>query len=119
MTLVLEKTNKEMLVLLGGELDHHAARSLREQIDTAVERAKPEKLRLDFRDVGFMDSSGIGLIMGRYRLMQLMGGSLVICGMSERIETMMRLAGLEKLDIWDTGSGKPIPPSSENSEKEG
>lgn len=86
-------------IWLSGELDHHAARSLREQIDGAVDRTGAKRLRLDFEGVTFMDSSGIGLVMGRYRLMQLAGGRLSVTGASERIQKIMRLAGLDRLHI--------------------
>lgn len=86
-------------IWLSGELDHHAARSLREQIDGAVDRTGAKQLRLDFEGVTFMDSSGIGLVMGRYRLMQLAGGRLRVTGASERIQKIMRLAGLDRLHI--------------------
>ena len=93
----IETTADETTVWLTGELDHHAARQLRQQVDLAVERTRPQRLRLDFSDVSFMDSSGIGLIMGRYRLMQLEGGTLVVTGASERLRKEMRLAGLDRL----------------------
>ena len=90
-----------MIAHLSGELDHHTAQALREQVDAAIERSAPALLRLDFQGVTFMDSSGVGLIMGRYRLMRLLGGRLYVCGASERVRQMMRMAGLDKLDIWE------------------
>lgn len=99
MALRMENTSGGLTVWLSGELDHHSARLMREQIDAAVERSKPVCLCLDFSDVGFMDSSGIGLIMGRYRLMQLYSGKLEVTGTSERIKKVIRLAGLDKLNI--------------------
>lgn len=99
MALRMENTSGGLTVWLSGELDHHAARMMREQIDAAVEKTRPSSLRLDFGGVGFMDSSGVGLIMGRYRLMQLYNGSLSVTGTSERIKKVIRLAGLDKLNI--------------------
>ena len=90
-------------VWLTGELAHHAARVLREQIDAAVGRTETKVLRLDFSGVGFMDSSGIGLIMGRYRMMQARGGRLFVVGASERLLRVMKLAGLQKLPVWEHG----------------
>lgn len=90
-----------LTVWLSGELDHHAARALREQIDAAIERSATKRMRLDFSGVTFMDSSGIGLIMGRYRLMQSRGGTLSVVGASERLQRIMKLAGLSKLPIWE------------------
>ena len=99
MVMRIEPIPNGLQIWLSGELDHHAARDLREQVDAAVERSKARILRLDFSDVGFMDSSGIGLIMGRYRLMQSLGGTLAVAGMSDRIEKVMRLAGLDRLGV--------------------
>ena len=99
MVIRIEAAADETTVWLSGELDHHAARELRRQVDLAVERNRPQRLRLDFSDVSFMDSSGIGLIMGRYRLMQLEGGSLSVTGASERLRKVMHMAGLDKLGI--------------------
>ena len=99
MVIRIEAAADETTVWLSGELDHHAARQLRQQVDLAVERNRPQRLRLDFSDVSFMDSSGIGLIMGRYRLMQLEGGSLSVTGASELLRKVMRMAGLDKLGI--------------------
>lgn len=100
MAVQLESREREVVARLSGELDHHTAGQLREQIDAAVERLHPKCLRMDFRDVTFMDSSGVGLVMGRYRLMRLTGGCLLVCGAGERVRQMMRMAGLDSLDIW-------------------
>ena len=101
MTTHMEAAGDTLCVFLEGELDHHSSRGLREQIDRGVERMNPRRLRLDFAGVSFMDSSGIGLVMGRFRLIKLMGGTLRVTGASERIGRMMRLAGLDRLDIWE------------------
>lgn len=101
MAVQLECRDRELVARLSGELDHHTAGSLREEIDTAVERLSPKRLRMDFKGVSFMDSSGIGLIMGRYRQMRIIGGDLLVCGAGERVRQMMRMAGLDTLDIWE------------------
>jgi len=92
-------------VYLAGELDHHRAAPLREHVDSVIRERCPETLVLDFSGIGFMDSSGIGFVMGRYRLMQSMGGRLIVRGASPRLEKVMRLAGLERLPIWDKKEG--------------
>lgn len=88
-----------MTVRLGGEIDHHNAGLLRESIDSSAERKLPKKLILDFSKVGFMDSSGIGLIMGRYRLIKELGGELEVIGASPQIKRVIKLAGLERLGL--------------------
>ncbi len=101
MVVRIEQAASEITAWLSGELDHHTARVMREQIDAAVGGSPAKLLRLDFSGVGFMDSSGIGLIMGRYRLMQSRGGRLLVVGVSERLLRVMRLAGLERLPVWE------------------
>ena len=95
----IETTADETTVWLTGELDHHAARQLRQQVDLAVERTRPQRLRLDFSDVSFMDSSGIGLIMGRWRLMQEQGGHLLVQGVPRSLRKVMKVSGLDKLGV--------------------
>lgn len=83
--------------VLDGEIDHHTAKSVREQIDAAIEEHTPSVLILDFKDITFMDSSGIGLIMGRYRQMQLVGGEVRIINPSPNIKRVLKLAGMDRL----------------------
>lgn len=107
MVIRVDASPQVMTVWLSGELDHHAARSLREQVDSLIGRSPAKAMRLDFSGVTFMDSSGIGLIMGRYRLMAARGGTLTVVGASERLLRVMKLAGLEKLPIWGTATAEP------------
>ena len=79
---------------LGGEIDHHSAAEMREVIDDTAGKLKPYCLRLDFSDVPFMDSSGIGLILGRVRLFNYWKGRVVICGLSHNLDKMVELAGI-------------------------
>ena len=88
---------------LDGEIDHHTASVMRNEIDSTIERNMPSMLVLDFRDVTFMDSSGIGLIMGRYARMQRIGGGLILRNPSERVERICRLAGLERIVTIEKG----------------
>jgi stage II sporulation protein AA (anti-sigma F factor antagonist) len=97
MSVKIESSDNIVTAFLEGELDHHAAKGIREEIDGTLERMKPAVLNLDFRSVSFMDSSGIGLVMGRYRTMQLLGGKVVVKNASLHIRKVMRLAGLDRL----------------------
>ena len=94
-----ENRDGKLTVYLSGELDHHGAGKMRDEVDMAIERAKPRELVLDFADIHFMDSSGIGFVMGRYRLMTALGGNVKVTGLSDRMERVMRLAGLDRLHI--------------------
>lgn len=82
---------------LDGEIDHHTASVIRNEIDASVEKNMPTLLVLDFRDVSFMDSSGIGLVMGRYKLLKPIGASLHVTNTSPQIGKVMKLAGLDRL----------------------
>ena len=97
MPITIDKQNGATVISVRGEIDHHSAVGLRETIDQSVIQAKPEELILDFSLVTFMDSSGIGLVMGRFRLMQETGGRLVLQNLPAPIKKVMRLAGLDKL----------------------
>lgn len=82
---------------ISGDIDHHSAAGLRSKIDEAVERAYPEVLVLDFGGVTFMDSSGIGLVMGRWKLMRDISGRVVIENAPKAIKKVMKMSGIEKL----------------------
>ena len=85
---------------ISGEIDQASASFLRDRIDRAADSCLPDMLALDFTGVNFMDSSGIGLVMGRYRLMNTMGGELLVTGASPRIRRLMQMGGLEQLPIF-------------------
>ena len=74
---------------------------MRETIDEAVTRAQVRELDLDFKDVTFMDSSGIGLVMGRYKLMQELGGSVHLVNIASHLKKVMVLAGLDRLAVME------------------
>jgi len=90
---------------LTGEIDHHGAGRLREVIDDSVRRTCPRLLVLDFGGVEFMDSSGIGIVLGRYRLMQDMGGRLALKNLPPHIRKVMQVAGIGSLDIQEKRGG--------------
>ncbi len=80
-----------------GEIDHHNAAMMRRKIDMELKERLPEEMVFDFEHVTFMDSSGIGLIMGRYRLMNEIGGKIIIKNVSDRIKKVMKLSGIDKV----------------------
>lgn len=84
-----------------GEIDHHSVKPVREQIDEAMDINRPKTLFLDFGKVSFMDSSGIGLVMGRCRKAQLYGGKVEVLNPSPQIKKVMRLSGLAKIAVID------------------
>ena len=101
MSVEINVTGEVVTAYLKGEIDHHTAREMRQAIDSAIELNMPSLLILDFSAVSFMDSSGIGLVMGRYRNLLKSGAELHITGTPPNIYKVMRLAGLEKLAKFD------------------
>lgn len=88
-----------MVVSLCGELDHHRCSDIRKKIDSRAELQRPKTLVLDFSKVLFSDSSGVGLVMGRYRQMLLLGGKLQVVNVPENLKKVFRLSGLEGLGV--------------------
>ena len=106
MPLKISVSGEVITAYLDGEIDHHSASVMRNEIDAAVEKNMPTMLVLDFRDVSFMDSSGIGLVMGRYKKTREIGAELHITNTSPQIYKVMRLSGLERLAVIDRGGYK-------------
>lgn len=97
MEIPLKHIGKVLIAQISGELDHHAAANIRESIDKAARAHRMHDLILDFSQLEFMDSSGIGMIVGRYKLFQSLGGKVVLIGVSSNMLRLIRLAGLHKI----------------------
>lgn len=97
MAINITSTPVRLTVSLNGEIDHHNASVLRIESDEAIQRCLAPTVTLDFGNVTFMDSSGIGFVLGRYRIVESYGGSIEVINLSNRLYNMMKLAGLEKL----------------------
>ena len=89
--------NRALLAELSGDLDHCSAKAMRTAIDTEIMKRLPLKLILDFENVPFMDSSGIGLLIGRYKLMNDLGGSIIAVNPRPGVRKIMELAGVHRL----------------------
>ena len=99
-------TGEVLTARLEGELDHHAAVAIRQEIDITIDSARPTLVIIDFRNLTFMDSSGIGLVMGPYKKTQEIGAELHIANTSPQIYKVMRLSGIERLAVIDKGGYK-------------
>lgn len=94
---VCDTAGKSLTVYIRGEIDHHTAVSVRNGIDAILFEKRPSQLRLDLSGVGFMDSSGLGLIMGRLSVMKNLGGGLLLLNPSPETMRILSLAGMERL----------------------
>ena len=96
--LTVESVPGGVRVRLPRDIDHHSAKYMREEIDTAMAKLMPKRLILDFSDVAFMDSSGVGLVMGRVEGSKRYGGVVELTGLSDGIMRLMRICGVDKLE---------------------
>ncbi|MBE6034673.1 anti-sigma F factor antagonist [Aminipila sp.] len=83
-----------LIVSIVGDLDHHQATQAREEIDRTIEAFKSKNLIMDFSKVEFMDSSGIGVVMGRYNKVKERGGEILIIGCSKYVKLILEMAGI-------------------------
>ena len=98
-----------LCVYLYGEIDHHGAVALREDLDALIMRARPRRLVIDLSRIEFMDSAGLGLLMGRYRTMKEIGGVTAISAPNPRVMKILRLSGMERFfEIEDAPKGERI-----------
>lgn len=84
-------------VKLSGEIDHHNAVNVRSDIDGLIFEHRPKKMVLDLSEISFMDSSGLGLIMGRYSLIKDLGGALSLRAPTVAVMKILTLAGMERM----------------------
>ena len=96
--------DKTLLVeILSTELDHHIAREVREEIDKILMKKQISYIIFDFQYVNFMDSSGIGVIIGRYKKIVNHGGKVSVINMNTRVKKLFNLSGMTKIvSIYDT-----------------
>ena len=95
--LKLSYRERTLVAALGGEIDHHSAVSIRGKIDEALFYYKPAILIIDIGNVDFMDSSGIGLIMGRLAKTKAIGTALKIQNPSKRVMRRLKMASLDRI----------------------
>ena len=86
-----------LTIFLPGEIDHHNSEELRKESDHLIERNHIRYVIFDFKETDFMDSSGIGVLIGRCRNMSYCGGSVRAQHMNDRIQKIFRISGLHKL----------------------
>lgn len=93
----MDVSRENLIVKLKGELDHHASKQVRKEIDNWYMNKRCRNIILDARDLSFMDSSGIGLIMGRYKMCKKNGGKICIVNERLDIERILKMAGILKI----------------------
>lgn len=86
-----------LCVKLTGEIDHHEAKDIRERLDKLIFENRPRALVVNLSGIVFMDSSGLGLILGRYKLMKEIGGEMYLNEPTERVRKILSMAGVDRM----------------------
>lgn len=112
-----ESEGRNMRVTIDGDIDHHSAKYIREQIDTAIFYCRPSEVVMDLSKVSFMDSSGLGLILARFTRIREIGGHLKLLDPTPQTVKILELAGVGQLIAIEYSDQKdePMPLSSPKS----
>lgn len=97
MDIGFQRKNATLIVALNGEIDHHSAGVLRQRIETELMKMNGRNIIINFTAVEFMDSSGIGMVIGRYKYTAAIGGKTAIVCTNEKINSIFKLSGLLQL----------------------
>lgn len=93
----IQVKGKTLIIRMPVELDHHSVGEIPMRADRFLNEKNIQQIEFDFRDTEFMDSSGIGVIMGRYQKIHLLGGNIKATHVKERIFRILNLAGVSKV----------------------
>lgn len=91
------KKDKLLLIKITEDVDHHTTERIRRKADNEITRYMPRKVVFDFDKVSFMDSAGIGMIIGRYKTMKMLGGSFEIVNVSKSVKKILEMSGITKI----------------------
>lgn len=93
----LEVKNGVLCIRLEGELDHHTADELRIRVNQLMDEEMIQHILLNLGKLTFMDSSGLGVILGRYKQITSLGGEMVVCAISPTVRRLFELSGMFKI----------------------
>ena len=94
MELNAQERGSRLSVQLSGELDHHSAEQTRIMLDTLLRDVTVHELVLDLSGMTFMDSAGIGVILGRFRKLSMRGGRMIVRGMNASVDRLFQMSGI-------------------------
>ena len=97
MKIEFQKKSSALIVKIQGEIDHHCAAIIREKIEKEYQKSDTKNLVFDFEFVTFMDSSGIGMIIGRYKNVLACGGKTAVVNANEKVSKIFQMAGMQKI----------------------
>ena len=92
-----ERTRDALIVRLPREVDHHSSQGLKEVTESYVTAGQVQCIIFDFSRTEFMDSTGIGILLGRSKFMRAMGGTIALSNVSDRIQRILKIAGIYRI----------------------
>ena len=96
----LQKREETLTVMMPSEVDHYFVNSIREEVDRKIQTEEIQLLEFDFRKTEFMDSSGIGIIAGRYKKVHCFGGNVYILNAGKQVNRILMLSGIQKYVVF-------------------
>jgi len=97
MEVIFDEKTRSIIIKLEGDIDHHSAEKIRVFSDREYKKHKAKNIIFNFENVSFMDSSGIGMIIGRYKLASLYDGKFAACCVNESLMKIFKISGVTKL----------------------
>ena len=97
MNIEFDEVDKLLYIQITEEIDHHTTEKLRRKMDYEITRFMPREVVFDFSKVTFMDSAGIGLLIGRYKLAKMLGGDTKIINSSQSIKKVLEMSGVVRI----------------------
>ncbi len=97
MQIIFQSKGATLIAKITGELDHHAAGAVREKLDYKITTENVKNLIFDFSSLSFMDSSGIGIIIGRYKMLKSLGGNVAIVSSTKNVDRILNISGIQKI----------------------
>jgi len=108
LTIEWEQVGDSLVVRLAGELDVHTAEGFKREVSRALEKTRVSRLVLNLKKVSFIDSSGLGAILGRYKAMSQRGGRLIIVSPSRPVRPVLKLSGLHGIIPFFSSEGAAL-----------
>ena len=97
MNVTYDKNSKLLKLQITEEIDHHGAEKIRTRADFEIQKHIPKKLVIDFKKVNFMDSAGIGMVLGRYKMISMFGGTMNIVNVNPAVKKVFEMSGITKI----------------------
>ena len=94
---IIEKKDKRLIFEISEDIDECVVQKIRRRLDNEIERYMPKEVIFDFNKVSFMDSAGIGLLIGRYKLVDMLGGKVEVANLTTQVRKIFEMSGVLKI----------------------